>query len=383
MADYRICTRCIMDTSDPDITFDESGICNHCINFDTVIVPQWYPNTEGAVRLNALADRIKSECKDQDYDCIIGLSGGVDSSYLAYKIKEMGLRPLAVHVDAGWNSELAAQNIESIVKKLDIDLYTDVVNWEEVRDLQRAFLKANVANQDIPQDHAFFAGLYRYAVKNNIRYVMSGSNYATESVLPTGWGYNAMDLRHLMGIHRKFGKKKLKTYPRVSFWKYYFYYPYVKRMAVIRPLNYMPYGKAEAIAVLEKELGWKYYGGKHYESRFTKFFQAYYLPVKFGYDKRRAHLSSLVLSGQMTRDEALATMQEDIYPQKERKEDRAFVLKKLGFTEDEFNTLMAAPKKTYKDYPSNENLFALKDAALKLLSALGVGRIVKKLRGIP
>ncbi|RME24979.1 MAG: N-acetyl sugar amidotransferase, partial [Candidatus Zixiibacteriota bacterium] len=288
---YQICVRCVMDTSDPEITFDEHGVCSHCHYFDEFVRPQWHPNEHGRQELERIVDTIRTERAQYEYDCIIGLSGGIDSSYLAYLVRELGLRPLVVHIDTGWNSELAVQNIEAIVKKLGYDLYTHVVDWEEMRALQLAFFKAGVANQDTPQDHAIFAGLYRFAVQNKIRYVFSGSNYATESILPNSWGYSAMDARQIKGIYKRHGDgTKLRSFPFVSFFQYHFYYPYVKRMTVVRPLNFLPYNKELAISTLESELGWKYYGGKHYESRFTKFFQGYYLPVRFGYDKRRAHM---------------------------------------------------------------------------------------------
>lgn len=359
---YRICSRCIMDTSDPEISFDSAGVCNHCHNFDRVIAPVWQPNEAGGQALEALVKRVKEECAHRDYDCIIGLSGGVDSSYLALVGKKLGLRMLAVHVDAGWNSELAVKNIEMIVTKLGIDLHTHVVNWEEVRDLQVAFFKAALANQDVPQDHAFFSALYAYAVKNGIRYVLSGSNYATESTMPRAWAYNAMDLRHLKAIHRQFGSGRLSTYPTVNIFQYYIYYPFIRRMKVLKPLNYLPYNKEEAIRTLQQELGWRYYGGKHFESRFTKFQQVYYRPVKFGYDERRAYLCSLILSEQLSREQALEQIAQPVYASdRDLKEDRAFVLKKLRLSEDEFNMIMRLPNRTYRDYPSNAALFGFKD----------------------
>jgi N-acetyl sugar amidotransferase len=348
-----------MDTTDPEITFDEAGVCNHCRKFDERQPKTWFTGEEGKVKLQHIVQTIKQAGKGKRYDCIIGLSGGVDSSYLAYQTQILGLRPLAVHVDAGWNSELAVKNIENIVKYLNIDLYTHVVDWEEVKDLQVAFLRASVANQDVPQDHAFFAALYRFAIQNGIRYVLSGGNYATESVLPESWGYNAMDLRHLKEIYRRFGQKRLKTFPTVGFFQYYIYYPYLKGMKVVRPLNYIPYNKQEAIRILEKEIGWRYYGGKHYESRFTKFFQCYYLPKKFGFDKRKAHLSSLIMSGQITRNEALKELNKDLYPQHELKDDKSFVIKKLGLTEEEFQELLNLPNKSFEDYPSNYGLLKI------------------------
>ncbi|MFA5849808.1 MAG: N-acetyl sugar amidotransferase [Bacteroidales bacterium] len=353
---YQICSRCIMDTSDPDIVFDEDGVCNHCRNFDINIRKQWLPNDEGKVRLQAIVDKIKKDGAGKQYDCILGLSGGVDSSYLALIAKKMGLRPLGVHVDTGWNRDVGMSNIESIVKVLNIDLFTQVIDWEEMRDLQVAYLKSGVENQDTPQDHVIFAALYRFAMDNRIRFVLSGSNYATESVLPTAWGHDAMDLRQLKAIHKLYGTKKLKTYPTVNFFKYRFYYPYIKKMQVVDILNYIPYDRENAIQTLQKEVGFKDYGKKHYESQFTKFFQGYFLPVKFGYDKRKAHFSSLILSGQMTREEALNKIEEKTYSDETLKSDRDFIIKKLGLSQESFSEIMAAPNKSFVDYPTSEKL---------------------------
>ena len=354
--EYRICQRCIMDTSDPEITFDERGYCNHCNGFFENAPKVWFPNEEGTKKLQAIVAEMKRYGQGKDYDCILGLSGGVDSSFLAYKAKQLGLRPLAVHVDAGWNSELAVQNIENIVKKLDIDLFTCVIDWEEMRDLQLAFLKSGVANQDTPQDHALFAALYRFAIQNKIKYVLSGSNNATEFILPSSWGSDAMDSFHLKSIHKKFGERSLQTYPTVSFFSLYIAFRYIYGMEIITPLNYIPYNKSEAIQILEREIGWKYYGGKHYESRFTKFFQGYYLPQKFGYDKRKAHLSSLIVSGQISRDDALKEMEKEAYPVDQLAEDREFFIKKMRLTEQEFSDLMSVPNTNFSVYPSNHKL---------------------------
>lgn len=353
---YQVCTKCIMDTTDSAISFNDEGVCNHCQYFDNNIVPNWFPGEEGKGKLNALLEEIKAYGKDKEYDCIIGLSGGVDSSYLAIKVVEWGLRPLVVHVDAGWNSELAVKNIEQIVTRLGLDLVTHVVDWEEMKDLQLAFLKSNVANQDVPQDHAFFAALYNYAIEAKIKYVINGSNFATEGVLPQSWGYDAMDVKHLLSIHKKFGRQKLKTFPTVSFFKYHFFYPFIWKMQIVKPLNYIPYTKEGAIEEMERDYGWRYYGGKHFESRWTRFFQAYYLPTKFGYDKRLAHLSSLIVAGQMTREEALEEMKKPAYDEKDILEDKQFIAKKLGITFDELEDLISQPNRDFSDYPNNQQL---------------------------
>ncbi|OYD52111.1 N-acetyl sugar amidotransferase [Acidovorax kalamii] len=370
---YQICTRCIMDTSDPNIEFDAAGVCNHCRNFDQNMLPNWHPDASGRRTLDGIVAQMKREGQGRPYDCAIGLSGGVDSSYLAYVArKELGLRLLAVHVDGGWNSELATRNIENIVRKLDIDLHTYVVDWEEMQDLQRAFLRAGLANQDVPQDHAFFAALYSNAQSYGLRYVLSGGNISTESVMPTEWAYNAMDLRHLEAVHSRFGNGRLRSFPRVNFFRYYFWNRYVKRMCVVRPLNYLPYVKDEAIATLERELGFQYYGGKHFESRFTKWQQLFYRPRKFGYDERRAYLSSLILSEQSTRGEALAALAGDVENERQAEKDTEYILKKLAISEEEFRQIMDQPPRTFRDYPSNYALFNLKTAARDWLASRGI-----------
>jgi N-acetyl sugar amidotransferase len=370
---YKMCTRCIMDTSDPYIEFDSAGVCNHCRNFEENQRQHWHPNEAGQGMLEQIVGQIKAEGLGKPYDCVIGLSGGVDSSYLAYVArKKLGLRLLAVHVDGGWNSELATRNIENIVQKLDIDLHTYVVDWSEMRDLQCAFLRAGLANQDVPQDHAFFAALYSNAFSFGLRYVLSGGNIATESVMPEEWAYNAMDLRHLEAVHHRFGSNPLKTFPKMNFFRYYFWNRYVKRMRVIRPLNFMPYVKNQAIETLEREMGFQYYGGKHFESRFTKWQQLYYRPRKFGYDERRAYLSSLILSGQTTREQALDSLAGDSENEGQAEKDTEYILNKLQIDEEEFARIMTQPPKTFRDYPSNFALFNFKTAIRDWLRAKGI-----------
>ncbi len=357
--EYQICKNCIMDTTDPDIVFDENGVCNHCKHAETFLNSSWHPDQKGEEILKNIVQKIKKQGKGKEYDCILGLSGGVDSSFLAYKAVELGLKPLVVHVDCGWNSELAVKNIENLVKTLNLELHTYVVDWEEMKDLQLAFFKSSVANQDIPQDHAIFAALYKFAVKNNVKYVLNGSNFATESILPTSWGYNALDYKQIKSIHKKFGTRKLKTYPHVTFFRRYIYFTLIRRMEVVKMLNLIPYNKENAMEIMSNQLGWRYYGGKHHESRFTKFFQAFYLPHKFGYDKRRSHYASLIVSGQITREEALKEMEKELYPQVELNDDFDYVAKKLGVTSQMLKQYIEQPKKSYKDYPNNEWLFKL------------------------
>ena len=346
-----------MDTTDPEISFDSEGNCNNCNSAIELGKKTWFPDENGGKVLDTLFERIKYEGRNKEFDCILGLSGGVDSSYLAYLAVKRGLRPLVVHIDCGWNSEQAVRNVENVIKKLNIELHTFVVNWEEMKDLQRSFFKASIPDQDIPQDHAIFAALYNFAGENNITWVLNGYNFATESILPQSWGFQAMDYRHLKAIHKRFGEIKLKDYPHVNFFKRYIWYTLIKRMNIINPLNFIDYRKEAAIEIMKNELGWQYYGGKHFESRFTKFFQSYYLPMKFGYDKRRAHLSSLIMSGQMTRDEALVEMNASLYSEKEISYDLEYVAKKLGWTPDEFRAILNLPPAAHKDYPNNESLF--------------------------
>ncbi len=365
-----------MDTSDPDIVFDANGVCNHCLKFDEVTRSNWFPNDEGKARLAAIVEQIKAAGKGQEYDCILGLSGGVDSSYLALKIHEWGLRPLVVHVDAGWNSELAVANIEAIVKHCNYDLHTHVVDWEEMRDLHLAYLRAGISNQDVPQDHIFFASLYHFATSNGIRYIFSGGNIATEGVFPDAWHGSAMDAINLKAIHKKYGERPLKNYKTISFFEYYFWYPFVKKMRTVRPLNYMPYDKAEALEELERTVGYKPYARKHGESLFTKLFQNYYLPTKFGYDKRRPHLSSLIVSGQMTRDEALEKLAEPLYAPDELEMDIAYFCKKLRISRSQFDELMSAPIHHYTDFPNWDSRHRLLKRAQAFVARV-TGRRIK------
>jgi N-acetyl sugar amidotransferase len=352
MKKYQQCTRCVMDTSDRTISFDSDGVCSHCREFDEVTSKDWFPNEEGTKRLSKIIDQIRKDGKGREYDCIIGLSGGVDSSYMAIKVHEWGLRPLVVHVDAGWNSELAVANIEKIVKYCNYDLHTHVVDWEEMRDLHLAYLRAGISNQDVPQDHVFFASLYHFATRNDIRHILSGGNVATESVSPKSWHGSAMDAINLKAIHRTFGRLPLKSYSTISFFDYYLWYPFFKKMRTTRPLNYMNYNKNAAMAELEQTIGWRSYGRKHGESLFTKFFQNHYLPLKFGYDKRLPHFSSLILSGQMTRVEALKKLSEPLYDAQELGVDVEYLCKKLRISVAQLDEFITGPNHEYSEFPN-------------------------------
>lgn len=357
--EYVVCKSCVMDTTDSEISFNEEGVCNHCLNFTNFKSKLWFPNENGLTKLNLIFEEMKKSSKNKDYDCILGLSGGVDSSYLALKLLDAGIRPLVVHVDGGWNSELAVQNIENIVNYCGWHLHTIVIDWEEMKDLQLAYMKSGIANQDVPQDHAFFASLYHFATKFGVNYVISGGNIATESIFPESWHWSAMDAENLHAIHNKYGKVKLKKYKTISFFNLYFYYPFVKKMKTIRPLNYMPYVKKEALEELKQRVGYKEYDRKHGESVFTKFFQNYWLPYKYNFDKRRPHLSSLIVAGQISREDALKELDKALYDERELQSDKEYVAKKLGVSNTEFDAIMKVPIHSYRDYNNMESKYLL------------------------
>jgi N-acetyl sugar amidotransferase len=336
-----------MDTSDPWIEFDPNGRCNHCRTFEEA-APLFFRHGPG--ELEQLVEQIRRAGRGHRYDCVIGVSGGVDSTYVAHLVRSHGLRPIAVHMDNGWNSELSVANIEKVLKRLDIDLMTFVLDWDEFKDLQVSFLKASVPDGEIPTDHAIGAVLYQTALQHGIKHVISGSNLATEGILPVSWTYGVSDWRYINSIQRRFGTRPLRTYPHLSPAKRMYYL--ARGIRAVRILDHVDYQRSEVMRVLQEDLGWKYYGGKHYESIYTRFFQGYILPRKFGIDKRRAHYSTLICSGQMTRDEALKNLAESPYPEQQAAEDREYVIKKFGLTEKEFDDLMALPPRTHLDYPT-------------------------------
>jgi N-acetyl sugar amidotransferase len=352
---YRMCARCIMDTTDPQIAFDAAGVCSHCRTFEETRLLFSGDAATRPQRLAAMVDQIKAAGRGRDYDCLIGLSGGVDSTYVAYLVKQHGLRPLAVHLDNGWDSELAVKNVENVVKRLDIDLHTHVLDWGQFRDLQLSFLRASVPDGEVPTDHAIGAVLLQTAARHGIRFLISGTNVATEGILPASWTYGINDWTYIAGVHQRFGRRSLAGFPHYTLYDYG-YYVGVRRIRSVRLLDYVDYNKAEAMRTIERELGWRYYGGKHYESIYTKFFQGYVLPRKFTIDKRRAHLSTLICSGQMDRRSALEAMQADPYARDEQESDREYVTKKLGISDDEFARIMALPPRTYRDYPNSDAL---------------------------
>lgn len=367
---YQICTRCVMDTSDPNITFDENGLCSYCQNYDRNIKPYWKPNENRFDELEEIANQIRKAGEGQEYDCVLGLSGGADSSYLAYIAKEvMHLRPLALVIDTGWNLNVAVENIERIVKGLDIDMWTIVVNWKEMADLQLSMFKAQVSGQDLVQDHAIFAGLYNYAVQHHIKYVLTGSNSSTEFIRPPIAFLPMNDLRAMRDIHRRFGRVPLKTYPQCDIFKYRLLYRYGYGMRRVYPLDYVVYDKAEAMKLLHEKYGWESYANKHYENVFTRWYEGYYLPHKFGYDTRRNVFSNQILTGTMTREEALKILDTPPYDPDQMEEDEEYIAKKLGVSFEEFDTIIHGENRTLYDYRNEQGLIHL---AVRVAKAVGV-----------
>lgn len=353
---YQACTRCIMDTTaDRSIRFDDGGLCRHCARYDELVDARRLRGERGREALHGLVERMKTAGRGREYDCIIGVSGGVDSTYVAYLVKQYGLRPLAIHFDNGWNSELATRNIERVLRNIGIDLYTYVVDWEEFRDVQLAFLKASTPDGEIPTDHAIGALLWKEATRRGIKYIISGMNFATESISVPDWSYGHSDWRFIKDVHRRFGSVKLKTYPHFSL-AYLFYANILRGVRIVSILNYEDYHKGQAMELLRSRLGWKDYGGKHHESIYTRFYQGYVLPRKFGVDKRYGHLSDLINAGQISRSEALAQMQRPPYDEDLQQQDLSYVCKKLRLSEQQFEAIMHAPVKTFRAY---RNMFGV------------------------
>lgn len=368
--EYQICNSCIMDTSDPNIHFDEQGLCDYCNNFKNTIKPSWHTDEKGAEELRQLATKIKKEGKGKDFDCIIGLSGGLDSSYAAHiAVNKMGLKPLLYHVDAGWNTDQAVGNVEKLVDGLGLDLYTDVVNWQEMKDLQLAFLKSGIPDQDLPQDAAFFSSLYKFARKNKIKYVITGSNYSTECCRePEEWGgYPGIDKTLILDIHQKFGNKVLKSFPLVDILIYKIVYQRLLGMQIVKPLNMVPFIKKNAEKELNELYGWLPFQHKHHESRFTRFYEDYWMPRKFDFHKRRAHFSSLIMTGQMTREGALERISKPEMDEHFLKQEFEYVANKLGVSVKELQDIFDLENKTYRDYKNKRFLIGLGAKALTIL----------------
>lgn len=350
-----------MDTSDSTITFDDRGWCEYCSNFHQYILPNWRPGERGVQEITPLIEKIKREGKGRDHDCLIGISGGLDSSYVTYVAKEkFGLRPLMFHCDAGWNSDLGVGNIQKIIEGLGLDLVTEVVNWEEMKDLQRAFFKSQVPFVDTPQDLALFSAIYNFAAKNDFKYVITGGNYSTECVRESlEWTYFSTDMRQVRDIHGQFGNRPLTTFPTCDILKYKMYYRWVKGIRVLKLLDYVPYIKKGAIRELSEKFGWLPYPQKHYESRFTRFYESYWTPMKFGYDKRRAYMSSEILTEQLTREEALERIAKPELDETTMGQEFEYVATKLGWSVPEFEEIFRGENKTFKDYKNNMFLISL------------------------
>lgn len=374
---YRICTNCVMDTSDRQIVFDENGVCDHCVDFYRNTLPNWHADARGREELEAIAAKIRLAGRGKEFDSILGLSGGIDSSYMLHlMVRELGLRPLVFHVDGGWNSELAVHNIQVMLDKLELELFTEVINWEEMRDFQLAFFKSGLPNIDLPQDHAFVAVLYNFAEKYKIPYILNGGNVATEGIRnPLEWLYYGTDMALIRDVHRQFGTAPLRDYPLSSVFRHKIYLRYVRGVRVIKPLNYIPYDKKLAMETLAREYGWKPYARKHDESRFTKFYEGYWLPERFGYDTRRVQFSSLIVSKQMTRDQALLELKQPGYNPATIEDDFKYIATKLGIAVEELQGYFSMPRKTHRDYRNREWMFVL---GAKILRALGVEKSIKR-----
>jgi N-acetyl sugar amidotransferase len=377
MRKYQICTNCIMDTSDSRITFDEKGVCDHCNDFYLNIKPNWHTDERGDAELKKVIAKIKEDGKDRDFDCIIGMSGGADSSYLLHvAVKKYGLRPLVFHVDGGWNSQVAVNNINVMIEKLGLDLYTEVINWEEMKAFQLAYFKAGVPNIDVPQDHAFVATLYNFAAKYKIKYILNGGNISTEVVRnPLEWLYYGTDMKQISAIRKMYCDNPLKTYPFSSVLRHKFYLRYIQKVQVVKPLNYFPYIKEQAMQELADEYGWIPYPQKHFESRFTKFYEGYWLPNKFGYDTRKVQYSSLILTGQMSREEAVEKLKTPAISVEDVKHDFEYISTKLDISVEELQKYFDQPNKSYKDYPNQEAMF---NFGAKVLKFFGVERSIKR-----
>lgn len=366
-----------MDTSDANIVFDARGVCDHCRGFEEHVRPNWHPDAEGERRFAAVVQRIRDDGNGRDFDCILGMSGGLDSSFLLHKaVTDFGLRPLVFHVDGGWNTDIAVSNIQALVDGLGLDLYTEVINWNEMRDFQLAFFKSGVPHLDIPQDHAFIATLYNFADRHGIGYILNGGNIATECVRnPLDWLYYGTDMRQLNDIRRRFGTVPMKSYPFSSVLRHKFYLRYIRRVQVVKPLDWMPYTKALARETLSSLYGWRPYPQKHFESRFTRFYEGYWLPERFGYDTRRVQFSSLILTGQMTRDAAIEELKQPAYDPETISHEFDYIARKLGIGSEELRGYFTMPKKTYADYRNQRWMF---DLGARVLQAIGAEKAVKR-----
>jgi N-acetyl sugar amidotransferase len=366
-----------MDTSDPKIIFDERGVCDHCIGFYKDVLPNWHPNAKGKEIFRKQVEKIKAAAKGKQFDSIMGLSGGLDSSYLLHLVAtEYGLRPLVFHVDGGWNTEIAVNNIQMLVEKLNLELFVEVIDWPEMRDFQLALFKSGTPHLDLAQDHAFYATMFHFANKYKIKYILNGGNFSTECIRnPKDWLYYGTDMPFLNDVMRQFGTRKMERYPFSGILYHKVYLRYVKGIKVIRPLNLLPYTKESAIKTLSETYRWKTYPQKHFESRFTKFYEGYWLPTRFGYDTRRVQFSSLIVTKQMTREEALDKLNNPPYDLNKIEEEFEYVANKLGISVEELQSYHKMPLKWFRDYKNQEWLFDLGAKAMKLM---GLERAIKR-----
>jgi N-acetyl sugar amidotransferase len=369
MIENRVCEKCVMDTTDSAILFDSCGICDHCQTYEKEIAPVWNLGKGRDQQLESIVKRIKKSGEGKDFDCILGMSGGIDSSYLLYlATKVLGLRPLVFHVDAGWNSQIAVNNIEHLVDGLGLDLYTEVIDWEDMKNLQKAYFKSGVPHIDTPQDHSFFATMYKFTVKHNISNIITGGNYSTECVRnPKEWMYFQSDSINLRDIYKKHGGVPLKRYPLTHIIWHKIYLPYIKGIKLHRLLDYLPYNKEEATQFLVDNYGYERYPQKHFESIFTKFYESYWLPEKFGFDTRKVQFSSLILTGQMTREAALDELKRPAYDPETIHHDFEYVTSKLDMATDELQACFDAPNKTYMDYANQDALYNIGAKIMKML----------------
>ena len=369
--EHQTCAKCVMDTTDSAIYFNDQGVCDHCITFDKNILPFWNMGFGREDELEAIVSKIKHEGKDNNFDCILGMSGGTDSSYMLYLAKEkLGLRPLVFHVDAGWNSQEAVNNIECLVDGLNLDLYTEVIDWEEMKDLQLSFFKSGVPHIDTPQDHAFFATMYKFANQHGVKNILTGGHYSTECIRnPKEWMYFQSDERQIKDIQKKFGNVKLRRFPLTNIIWHKIFLPYVKGIKVYRLLDYMPYNKEEATQFLVDHFGYQRYPQKHFESRFTRFYESYWLPEKFGYDTRKVQFSSLIRTEQMSREEALELLKRPAYDQETINDDKEYIANKLNISIKDLMKYFNAPNKTFRDYKNQEFIY---DFGAKVLRSIGI-----------
>ncbi len=377
MTKYQICTNCVMDTTDRNIIFDKDGVCDHCNNFNTNVKPIWDTKLNGPKKLKDIVKTIKKEEQNKDFNCLVGLSGGTDSSYMLHElVTKYHLKPLVFHVDGGWNSEEATHNINSMIDKLNLELFTEVINWEEMRDFQLSFFKSGLPHIDLPQDHAFVAVLYNFAEKYNLKYIFNGGNISTECVRnPLELFYYGTDMIHINDIISKFSKVKMDTYPFSSVLRHKFFLRYIKNIKVIKPLDLIPYIKDEAEIELKNEYGFKTFERKHFESRFTKFLESFWLPERFNFDVRRVQLSSKILTGQIKRDDALEILKDPPFRKDLIKKEFKYISTKLEIDEEELNSYLHMPKKYYWDYKNQLKLFSL---GAKFLNYLGIEKIIKR-----